>query len=122
MEKIARVVTVVAFIGGLILAAAAPAFAQRPAHAGNRLTCQPGQEVEIAIRWIGKRLTVKFGNVDGPLYEERVFEGGLAGDSSVVRTKLSAVQWDAYTSGDNGYKINPEGPEIERSDQRCVDL
>jgi hypothetical protein len=40
----------------------------------------------------------------------------------VVRTKLSAVQWDAYTTGDNGFKNNPEGPAIERTEQRCVDL
>ena len=122
MGKFARLMAVFALAGGAIAAAATPAFAQPPAHAGDRLICQPGQEVEIAINWIGDYLTVKFGNVDGPLFEERVFEGGIAGDLSVVRTKLAAVQWDAYTSGDNGFKSNPQGPEIERTEQRCVDL
>jgi hypothetical protein len=122
MGKIARSILVFALACGPIVLAATPAFAQPPAHAGGRLICQPGQEVEIAINWIGDYLTVKFGNVDGPLFEERIFEGGLAGDLSVVRTKLSAVQWDAYTSGDNGFDSNPQGPWIERFDQRCVDL
>lgn len=86
------------------------------------MECQPGQQVEIAIKWTGQRLTVKFGHIGKQLFKERIFEGSLVSELSVVRTKFAAVQWDAYAVGDNGFDINPEGPFVERVEQLCVPL
>lgn len=87
-----------------LLGVSAPAEAAGAASAQDSMTCEANEQVEIAVNWVGRTVTVNvYPDGDYLRGKRYVFNGSLVDNFSVVRTRLPRVSWVLVATGTNGF-------------------